>query len=138
MERHCSSWVKRGRGLPEALVEVAAALAAGDVDEDAVEHHALLLVLVEAEIQKLSQKPTALRRAKRIGALKGACARVAVLCAAVAQKGNGVARRQQAQPDHRGASRRVNHMIDFARREPGCEVDMVPVGNHSTSVQPGK
>jgi hypothetical protein len=37
------------------LVEVAAALTAGDVDEDAVEHDALLLILVEAEVEKLAQ-----------------------------------------------------------------------------------
>ena len=58
--------VQRGGGLSEALVEVAAALTAGDVDEHAVEHNALLLVLVEAEVEKLAQVSPALRRTEGV------------------------------------------------------------------------
>ena len=75
--------MKRGRGLPETLVEIAATLTAGDMDEEAVEHHALLLVLVEAEVEKLSQITPALRCAEGVGLPNVAGARVAVLCASV-------------------------------------------------------
>ena len=34
---------------------------------------------------------------------------------------------QQAQPDYRGARRRVDHVIDLARHEPGCEVNIVSI-----------
>jgi hypothetical protein len=63
------------------------------VDEHAVEHHALLLVLVEAEVEKLAQVPPALRRAEGISLTDTAGTGVAILCAAMAQKGDGVARR---------------------------------------------
>ena len=62
----------------------------------------------------------------------------AVLGTAVTQEGSGVARRQQAQPDYRAACRRIDHVIDLARHEPGCEVDMVSIGNHPIGVQPGE
>jgi hypothetical protein len=29
-------------------------------------------------------------------------------------------------------------VIDLARHEPGCEVDMVSIGNHPIGVQPGE
>ena len=95
-------------------------------------------VLVEAEIEKLPQIPPALRRAEGIGMPDVAGAGIAVLCAAMAQKGDGVARRQQAQPDYRGARRRVDHVIDLARHEPCREVDMVGVGNYPPGFQPGE
>src|SRR4051812_22673723 len=51
---------KRRRRLPEAHVEIAAALAAGDVYQQAVEHDLRRLILVEAEIEELAQKTPAL------------------------------------------------------------------------------
>jgi hypothetical protein len=72
--------------LTETLVEVATAFAAGDVDQNAVEYHALLLVLIEAEIEKLPKVPSALRRAKRIGVPDVAGTRIAVRYAAMARK----------------------------------------------------
>jgi hypothetical protein len=77
--------VKRGGRLPEALIEVATTLTAGDVDENAVEHHALLLVLVEAEVEKLPQITPALRRAEGESMPNVADAGVAVLCGAVTE-----------------------------------------------------
>src|SRR5690242_16309285 len=90
----------RGRGLTKALVEVAPSLTTGDVDGDAVEDYALPFVLVEAEVEKLPQIPPVLRRAEGIRPLNVTSARVAVLGAAAAQEGNGVACRQQTQPDY--------------------------------------
>ncbi len=130
--------MQRGGGLSEALVEIAAALAAGDVDENAVEDDALVLVLVEPEVEKLPQIAPALRRPEGIGMPDVAGTRVAVVGAAAPQKGDGVARRQQAEPDHLGAGRRVDHMINLARHEPCREIDMFGVGNGPAGVQSGE
>ena len=81
-------------GCPKRWVEVAAALTASDVDEHAVEHDALLLVLVKAEVKKLAQVSPALRCTEGVGVPDVAGAGVAILCTAIAQKCGGVARRQ--------------------------------------------
>jgi len=131
-----ASAASEGPRLTEQLIEVAAALAAGNVDKQSVEDHALLLILVEAQVQKLAQIAPALGRAKRVGAFDSAGARLglvvtagsprfapghasgAALCCTIAQKGYDIACSQQPEPDDACAGGRVNHMIDFARDEP--------------------
>src|SRR5262252_353470 len=60
---HLIEWERvarqRRRRLPKAHVEVAAALAAGDVNQHAVEYHPFRLVFIEAEIGELAQKTPA-------------------------------------------------------------------------------
>ena len=120
------------------MVEIIAPLTARNVDEEAVENHAFLFVFVEAEVEKLPQIPPALRRAEGIGPPNVIGAGIAVLGTAVAEERNGVACGQQAQPDHRGAPRRIDHVVDLARHEPGCEVNVVSIGDHPTGFQPGE
>ncbi len=128
----------RGRGLAEAQVEVAGALAAGDVHQDAVEHPALGFVLVEAEIEKLAQVAPALRGAEGIGVRDVAGAGVAVLHRGVAQERHDVARREEAEPDDRGAGRRVDDLINLARLETRGEGDVGGVGDDTSRFQPGE
>ena len=129
---------QRCRWLAETLVEIAATLAARDVDEHPVKDHALLLVLVEAEIEKLAQIAPALRRTEGIGVIDISGAGIALSRRAVTQKRDDVARRQQPEPDHRGAGCRVDHMVELARDEPRREVDMRRVRHNPPSVDPGE
>ena len=89
--------------LSEALIEVGAAPAAGDMDQVAVEHRPLALVLVQAEIEELAQISAALRRAESIRVPDLAGAGVVRLRQFMAQKTREVARRQESQANHRCA-----------------------------------
>src|SRR6516165_12079871 len=90
---------RRTRRLSESLVEVAASLAAGNVDQQAVEYGALLFVLVQAEVKKLPQVPPALRRAEGVGMSDVGGAGITPLDSAVPQERHCIPRRQQPQPD---------------------------------------
>src|ERR1700730_1374579 len=124
-------------GCPKRMLKSPPRLAAGDVHQQAVEHQPLRLVLVEAEIEELAQKTAALRRAEGVGLPDVAGAGVACR-AAVPQEGHDIARRQQAQPDHRRAGCRVDHLIDPAGFEAGGEIDVVRVGDDTPRLQPGE
>jgi hypothetical protein len=54
------------------------------VDKQSVEDHTLLLIFIQAQVEKLAQITPALRCAKRIRTLDGAGTRVALLHSTVA------------------------------------------------------
>lgn len=95
------------------------------------------LVFVEAEIEELAQKTPALRRAKGVGVLDVAGARV-VSRIAVPQERYDTARCQQAQPNHRRAGRRVDHLIDPAGLEAGGKMDVVRIGDDALRLHSGE
>jgi len=125
---------RRTRRLSESLVEVAASLAAGNVDQQAVEYGALLFVLVQAEVKKLPQVPPALRRAEGVGMSDVGGAGVTPLDSAVPQERHCIPRRQQPQPDDRRTRGGIDHLVLLAWHEPRREIDMGRVGDYPTVV----
>ena len=67
------------------MVELAM-LAAAHMGDQAVEDHAVLLILIQPEVQEMAQETPALRHAKAIGVLEVACAGVALPRGAILEK----------------------------------------------------
>ena len=112
----------RARRLREAHVEAAAG-AARDMGEHAVEHAAVAFVLVEALVEKRPQHAAALRDAEGERAIERAGAHAELRRALVLEASDGVANRRQSQARQRRISRRVDDLVNAFRREAAGQVD---------------
>src|SRR5262249_18812125 len=112
-------WAAAGlaRRLREAVVKLAV-LATGNVGDETIEDHAVLLILVQAEIQEVAQEASTLRHAKTVSILQVTSATIALRSRAVLQEGPEITGGEQATPDHGCARGRIDHLVDFAGYEP--------------------
>ena len=106
------------RRLREAVVEVAA-LAAGDVDVQAVEDGPAGRVAVQAEVQQMAQRAAGLRRAESKHLVEGALD----WALASAQARRGVAQREQSTADHARIARPIGQRVDAPLLEAAVLVD---------------
>src|SRR6516165_2159909 len=92
---------------------------AADLIEDAVEHLASLLVLVESLIQEMPQKASALRNAPP-DRVAEAGHRILRRCV-VLHEADEIARAREADADHSRIRAAVDHVVDAARLESTVE-----------------
>ena len=114
----CSAGARR---LREAMVEVAA-LAAGNVDVQAVEDAPASRVAVQAEVQQMAQRAAGLRRAESKHLVESALD----WALASAQARRGVAQREQSTADHARIARPIRQRVDAPLLEAAVLVDEAP------------
>src|SRR5215831_18368279 len=105
------------RRLREAVVKLAV-LATGNVGDEPIEDHAVLLILVQPEVQEVAEEAAALGHAKTVGILQVPSANIALRSSAVLEEGPEITGGEQATPDHGCACGRIDHLVDFPRYEP--------------------
>src|SRR5262245_32817758 len=108
-----------------------AVLATGNVWDQAVEDGAVLLILVQPQIQAVAQKPAALGDAKAVGMLHVSGTGVALPGSAVLQKGPQVTSGEQPAPNNGRARGGINYLIDLAGHKPRGHVHMRGVWHHT-------
>ena len=103
-----------------------------------VKDWAALRILVQTQVEKVPQKPPALRGAKPIGAPQRPGAGIVGRGRAIAQKRDHISDRQESAADDASPGGRVDNLVDLARLESSWHVDVLRVGNDLSPVTAGK
>ncbi len=113
------------RRLRKTMIEAASARA-GDVSDDAVHHLAALLVGVEILVEKMTEKPPALRNTDSVDALyRRRGLRI------VFQIGEKIADRSKAEASDDGIFRFVNDLINFAGLKSAIQMNEMRIGRRA-------
>src|SRR2546427_316717 len=106
------------RGLTDRVVELAAPRSR-DVRDHGVEDAASRLVLVQAEVEEVAEKASALRDAEGVRAVEGLRAGIPVGGGGAPEPRGGVAHREEAQAHERRVRRAVHQLRGLPRLEAG-------------------
>ena len=124
-------------GLPKAHVEFAAR-PASHVRDDPVEGRPVLLILVDAHVDVLSQEATALRSTHGVGVIYGTSQRVPSCNWSVFQERDRVAHGDEPQSDDPAASGGVDQLVNPSRIETGGHVDVAVLRFHVLIFDPNE
>ena len=115
-------------GLPEAQIELAAH-GPGHMGDDSVQSRPFLLILVDANVDVLTEEAAALGTPHGVGVVDCPCTRIAPSpvkwVRGVFQERDHITHGSEPQTHDAAAGSRVDQLVDFSRLEPGRHIDVI-------------